>query len=93
MAEIGLDDGRIRPDGGGWASGDPAADATSTTLLVPTVTIAGVPAAVEFSGLAPGYAGLYQVDILVPSNVPPGAQPLDVTMNGIAADTVLLQLQ
>jgi uncharacterized protein (TIGR03437 family) len=75
------------------ASGDPAADATSTTLLVPTVTIAGVPAAVEFSGLAPGYAGLYQVDILVPSNVPPGAQPLDVTMNGIAADTVLLQLQ
>jgi len=33
----------------------------------PTVTIDNVPANVQFSGLAPGFAGLWQVNVLVPS--------------------------
>jgi uncharacterized protein (TIGR03437 family) len=44
----------------------------SVSVITPTVTIGGAPAQVSFSGLAPGFAGLYQVNALVPLNVPPG---------------------
>ena len=35
-------------------------------------SIGGQNAQVSFAGLAPGFAGLYQIDILVPENTPPG---------------------
>ena len=38
----------------------------SRTVAEPVVTIGGTRAAVRFSGLAPGFAGLYQVDAVVP---------------------------
>ena len=79
------------------ASGDPAPDSTSTTLVVPVATIgvrfAAVPATVQFCGLAPGYAGLYQLNITIPADVQPGLQPLIVSINGIAANAVLLPVQ
>ena len=50
------------------ASGAPAAG-LHTTVLVPTVTIAGLPAEVQFSGLAPGFVGLYQVNVEVPLSI------------------------
>lgn len=51
------------------------------TAQPPAVTIGGVPAPVLFSGLAPGYAGLYQLNVLVPSAAPAGDDiPLAVTM-------------
>ena len=75
------------------ASGDPAPDASSTTLVVPTVTVGGVPAKVEFSGLAPGYAGLYQVNVTIPPDAPVGLQQLTVAVNGVAANSVQLPLQ
>jgi uncharacterized protein (TIGR03437 family) len=37
------------------------------TPMLPTVTIGGVPATVLFSGVAPGTAGEYQIDIIVPA--------------------------
>jgi beta-glucosidase len=44
----------------------------AVTTTKPTVTIGGVPAQVQFSGLAPGSVGEYQVNALVPSNAPTG---------------------
>lgn len=41
----------------------------SGTVVAPVVTISGARAEVRFSGLAPGFAGLYQVDAVVPSGV------------------------
>ncbi len=38
-----------------------------------TVTVGGQPAAWSFQGLAPGYAGLYQINIVIPGNVTPSA--------------------
>jgi len=44
----------------------------SHTITPATVTIGGAAAIVTYSGLAPGFAGLYQVDAQVPSGAPTG---------------------
>jgi uncharacterized protein (TIGR03437 family) len=38
---------------------------------------------VQFSGLAPGYPGLWQINVKVPANVPAGDVPVFIQMNGI----------
>ncbi len=38
---------------------------------------------VQFSGLAPGYVGLWQINVKVPANVPPGDVIVYVTYDGI----------
>jgi uncharacterized protein (TIGR03437 family) len=68
------------------ASGDPAlASPLSSTTTPPTVNIGGQPAQVLFSGLAPGFAGLYQVNVIVPTGVPTGNQPLTLSIGGVSA--------
>lgn len=42
------------------------------TATPPTVTIGGVPATVSFSGLAPGFVGLWQINAQIPINAPTG---------------------
>jgi uncharacterized protein (TIGR03437 family) len=44
---------------------------SSVTVFTPKVLIGGVDARVVFSGLAPGMAGVYQLNVWVPK-VPPG---------------------
>jgi uncharacterized protein (TIGR03437 family) len=56
----------------------------ATTLLEPTVSLGGVNAPVSFSGLAPGFVGLYQVNALVPDDAPTGsAVPIVITIGNI----------
>jgi uncharacterized protein (TIGR03437 family) len=62
------------------------------TSSVPAVTIGGETAQVLFSGLAPGSAGLYQIDVVVP-NVPAGAQPLTVALLNVASNTATLTVR
>jgi uncharacterized protein (TIGR03437 family) len=63
------------------------------TVETPTVTIGGVPAVVEFSGIAPGNAGQYQINLAVPSGVQPGDNvPLVVTMPDGSTDTVTIAI-
>lgn len=53
------------------------------TSFMPTATIGGVPAAIQFSGLAPGFVGLWQLNIVIPQNAPTGnAVPLLVSIGG-----------
>jgi uncharacterized protein (TIGR03437 family) len=57
------------------------------TLTTPTVTIGGVSATVAFSGLAPGFAGLYQVNVQVPAAAPSGAAvPIVLAIGGFTAN-------
>jgi uncharacterized protein (TIGR03437 family) len=36
----------------------------------------------DFAGLAPGWAGLYQVNVTIPRNLPNNSYPLKVTTKG-----------
>ncbi|HWP85140.1 MAG TPA: hypothetical protein VNN17_08120, partial [Terriglobia bacterium] len=52
--------------------GAPTDGTQHRTTATPVVTIGGVNATVSFSGLAPGFVGLYQVNVRIPSNAPVG---------------------
>ncbi len=62
------------------------------TVLPVQVFIAGASAQVEFSGLAPGFAGLYQVNAQVPVSSPSGEQNLYLTVGGATSNTVTLAI-
>jgi uncharacterized protein (TIGR03437 family) len=47
-----------------------------------TADVGGVPASVLYAGLAPGYPGLYQVNLTVPANAPSGTTLLLLYVNG-----------
>jgi uncharacterized protein (TIGR03437 family) len=75
------------------ATGVPAPlNALSRTTGSVTATIGGIPATVEFSGLAPGYTGLYQVNVLVPQ-LPSGQYPLQISVNGVAANAAPISIR
>jgi uncharacterized protein (TIGR03437 family) len=66
----------------------------SSTLTTPTVTIGGIAAKVTYSGLAPGFAGLYQVNALVPGAVPSGdSVSLAISIGGVQSNTVTIAIQ
>jgi len=60
------------------------------TTVTPNVTIGGTPATVSFSGLAPGFVGLNQVNVRVPSGLKSGNQALVMTISGASSNSVLL---
>ncbi len=70
------------------------ANPLSTTTVVPAVTIGGIPATVAFSGLAPGFVGLYQVNVRVPENAATGsAVPVVLTIGGATSNPVSIAVQ
>jgi uncharacterized protein (TIGR03437 family) len=77
------------------ASGEPspAAEPLSRSTVVPTVTIGGVPAPVSFSGLAPYFVGLYQVNVTVPQDAPVGVQKMVISVGGFDSPAVNLPVQ
>jgi len=79
------------------AAGEAAPPSGSPLVLTkvqPTVTIGGKNAKVLFSGLAPGFVGLWQINAEVPADVTPGmALPLVITAAGVASNTVTIAVQ
>jgi len=69
---------------GSVRTGDPAPVANTTAL--PTVRIGSLFANVSYSGTAPGFAGLYQVNAVVPTGLLPGNQPIQITINGVLSN-------
>jgi uncharacterized protein (TIGR03437 family) len=69
---------------------DGAAGNGQETTATPTVTIGGTKAFVSFSGLAPTFVGLYQINAEVPASAASGNQPVVVTLAGASSNSVLL---
>ena len=68
--------------------------ALSYTDNTVTVTVGGIDAPVKFSGLAPGYAGLYQVNAVVPSGLAAGpGVPVVVTVAGASSAPVTVAIK
>ena len=76
------------------ASGAPAPGGANlaATTTQPVVMIGGQQAQVGFSGLAPGYAGLYQINATVPSGLT-GNQQVTVSIGGQTSPAVVLPVQ
>ena len=65
----------------------------NSTVHSPVVVIGGESAAVTYSGLDPGMAGLYLVTAVVPASLPSGNHPLRVEINSVSSNEVLLPVQ
>jgi uncharacterized protein (TIGR03437 family) len=64
-------------------SGHNSGDQLRRTVVTPVINIGGVPAPVAFSGLAPQFVGVNQLNVTVPSGVPAGANvPIEIQMGG-----------
>jgi uncharacterized protein (TIGR03437 family) len=68
------------PDGG-----IPPAGKTVHSLHKPFVGIGGHSAVVQFSGLSPQFAGVYQLNVVVPEVVPGDAVTLQLSLGGISS--------
>jgi uncharacterized protein (TIGR03437 family) len=73
--------GEVQP---AQATGESPASLSKLTRTV-QVTIGGRPAKTEFVGLAPGFVGLYQLNVAVPDGIGSGEAALDITVDGISS--------
>jgi uncharacterized protein (TIGR03437 family) len=76
-------------------TGSPAPASPLSNAVNPvTVTIGGIDANVLFAGLTPTQVGLYQVNIVIPAGITPGAQvPLIISAAGQASAPVTIPVQ
>jgi uncharacterized protein (TIGR03437 family) len=85
-------DGQVTPslaDGTSPSSTTPDAQLPKPVLPV-TVTVANLPATVKFIGIPPGLVGVTQINYVVPAAAPLGAQPVVVTVGGVASQAAML---
>ena len=74
---------------GGPAPSNPPAQ----SITQPTVTIGGLSVPVLFSGLTPGFVGLYQVNVQVPANAPPSsAATIKVQAGNATSNSVVVAI-
>lgn len=76
-------------------TGSPAlSDPLSRTLATPQVRVGGVRATVQFSGLAPGAVGGYQVNVTVPAGSSKGsAVPVEIEIDGKVSNVATIAVR
>ena len=82
--------GRTSPpvDSGLAAPSDPLTSA----VIVPQITLGGMPLDLQYAGLAPGYVGVYQINVTVPGNVPLGLDIPLVINQGSSATSLSVRV-
>src|SRR5262249_20451403 len=63
----------------------PPATPLSNTASPVTATLGGISIPVQFAGAAPGFPGLYQVDVQIPATTPTGTQELRISTQGVSS--------
>jgi minor extracellular serine protease Vpr len=76
-----------QPASGDTAPGPPNLAQTTTP---PVIMIGGQQAQVQFSGLAPGFVGLYQVNAVIPTGIGHGNQPITIAIGGQTSPATVL---
>ena len=74
----------------------PTSDATTCVTSQPSmcVAIGTTFGEIQYSGLAPGFIGLWQINVRIPQAVTPGnAVPVRVVINGAPSNTVTVAIQ
>ena len=72
----------------------PTAEPLARVTTAVTATVGGRNAPVQFGGLAPGFVGLYQVNVQIPSGVAPsGAVSLVLTQGGVSSNSVTIAVR
>lgn len=75
------------------ASGAPApASPLSVVTSDKSATIGSTAATVSFAGLAPGFVGLLQMNIVVPSTLAAGDYPLTITIHGETSNSATISV-
>ncbi|MFN8814688.1 MAG: S8 family serine peptidase [Acidobacteriota bacterium] len=76
-------------------SGKPSpSNPLARTNAVPEVRIGGQAAQVLFSGLAPGIIGLYQLNVVIPADIPPGTDvELTIQQSGVTSRASRIAVQ
>jgi adhesin/invasin len=72
-----------------------AAPSSPLSLLTGNVqvSIGGRAAQVSYAGVAPGFAGLSQINAIIPSGLAAGDQPVFVTVNGVSSNAGLITVK
>jgi uncharacterized protein (TIGR03437 family) len=79
--------------GTGFGAVVPQGNLTRTERPV-SARINGLEVPIGYSGLAPGYIGLYQVNVTLPLDMPPGLfQTLELRQGGVAANPLSVAIQ
>jgi uncharacterized protein (TIGR03437 family) len=63
------------------------------TTVTPTVYLGATAAPPSYSGLAPGFVGLYQVNVQIPPGLPSGTLPLVITSGNAYSNEVRIAVQ
>ena len=82
--------GRVSPAVSSGRAG--SAQPLSQTVAQVAVTMNGVPAPVNFSGLAPGYVGVYQVNAQVPPGIG-GTVAVLLSVEGVSSNLVTMEVR
>ncbi|MGA2270838.1 MAG: metallophosphoesterase [Bryobacteraceae bacterium] len=88
MTGLGQVDGKI---GAGQAA--PSSPLLGVLAPVQVQIGATTPITPDFAGLAPGFVGVYQVNVAVPQDLPAMVYPLRVSVKGIASNSQNIQVQ
>jgi uncharacterized protein (TIGR03437 family) len=71
-----------------------SANGLSPVKTSASVFIGGIQVAPAFAGLTPGAVGLYQVNVVVPSTLPPGlALPIYIKQSGVSSNVVAVAVE
>jgi uncharacterized protein (TIGR03437 family) len=68
-------------------------DTLTNATSVVTANIGSTAAAVSFTGLAPGFIGLVQMNIVVPATLAAGVYPLSVTIDGQTSNSATIAVK